>query len=279
MAIGSRAFACYMVDNQNSRSSTRGNFRQLSSGCMVFGSVSLPVGHAGNSAGWRIYLVNQNVAFLAPFAVPHHKCPHRDLVVLINNPRLDIMAANIQGRPAFSASRADFDVAMPRGEYMAGHLFCAFRPIDIQLFAPHDPRGQNEIRKPGGMIRMQMSNKRDGNLCRIQRGRSLSCGSRCTAHNTRAEVYEVCFVSHPALSWGPRSVGERAGRSCAKKNDFGSRLTGQWHTQKECNCQAREREAEKTGELQQTHRYSPGADCTGSLSLSHLVNRNYLVLR
>src|SRR5690348_13918925 len=148
------------------------------------------------------------------------------------------MAVDIQWRPPFTTFRTYLDITMPCGKHMLGHLFCAFRAIDIQLSAPHYPWNQNEIRKPGSMVGMQMSNKRNRNLCRIQRGGSLPCGGGRTAHNTGTEVYEVRSVSHHDSCCRARAVWKRARRSRAKKNNFGSRLTSQWQSQQERNCKA-----------------------------------------
>src|SRR5438874_9571664 len=89
----------------------------------------------------------------------------------------------------------DVNVTPPRFEDMFGHLLQPLWPIDIQFFATHHPRRENQIRITRRMVRMQVSQEGDADSCRLQGLQALLRRRRGPPDHARPEIDEIRAIA------------------------------------------------------------------------------------
>src|SRR5712671_4360077 len=128
---------------------------------------------------------------------------HGHIGVFIDHSRTYLMNVNFVRVPVIARlpcfrSYAFFDVVLPCRQNVIGHCLESFRTVDLERhFSSHNPRSQDEIGIADGVIRMQVSQKRNREVRRFQRWYSFV--EHCCLgppHNARAKIYQVGATVH-----------------------------------------------------------------------------------
>ncbi len=159
------------------------------------------------------------------------KCRHRDLRILVNDARPDVVRVHATAlRKVVLVTvgvGARLDVDAVRGEQMLRHRLHALRAVDLEReFAADRPRGKDEIRVANRVIRMQMRRERDAQLHRVECGDFLVAERRArAADDAGAEIDEVGDVVDDDCGRGAGTFGDR------------TRITGAEQHHQRARCQ------------------------------------------
>ena len=209
--------------------------------------IFLPLRFARGNAGGILDLVQQNIAVFGLFrddverggiaaddnglpvfcceliavafecAVADGERLHGNTLVFVNNARFNLRRFHLITVfvRALKAVQAKIDIDRIGREQMLRHISNSLRAEDPQRFFPFQhPRGENEVRKPGGMVGMQMRTERGIEQIGSKGIFAAAVRFRCASYDAGAKIDEVRMAVDN--DGGSRAARPRAGVWCAR---------------------------------------------------------------
>src|SRR5579859_8173491 len=124
---------------------------------------------------------------------------------------------------------------------MLRHLFGPFRTVNLQLFPAENPRCKHQVRVAGGVVGVQMREKRYLDVRRFNSGIAFGCGRGGTADDAGAEINQVSAVADKNRGRGARTLRIWPRSAGSKHDDLCDRLvrsdqdTGDANRNRECD--------------------------------------------
>src|SRR5437016_2255367 len=106
---------------------------------------------------------------------------HRDVVIAIYDSRLNLVHVHLESGlvGVLQALRSGFNIDVICLEEVRRHVLDSWRAINFERFlSSHNPRRKHYVSKPEGVVGMQMRDKADFEICRLQTHDTFvaSCG-------------------------------------------------------------------------------------------------------
>ena len=137
---------------------------------------------------------------------------HGNALVFVNDARFNLCRFHLIAVfvRTLKAVQAEIDIDRIGREQMLRHISDSLRAEDLKRFFPFQhPRGENEVRKPGGMVGMQMRTERDIEQIGPKGIFAAAVRFRCASYDAGAEIDKVRMAVDN--DGGSRAARPRAG--------------------------------------------------------------------